>query len=247
MDDALVVLQHGHAGVAAHPPHQLLAAARDDQIDELVELEQRGHRGAVRGVDELHRLGGRPHLLERLGQDRRDRDVRLDRLAASAKHDRVPRLHAETGGVGGDVRPRLVDEPDHAERHPHSGDLEAVGLAPRLDDGAHRIRQSRDLPEPLGHPLDPRLGERQAIEKRLGHPAARALDVGAIGLEQHLALLDEPARHLLERLVLGLRRAERHRARRRPRRPRAGLDEGLRVHHHKITRLSLWITSSKLL
>src|SRR5438034_7250302 len=150
----------------ADPPHELLAAPRDDQIDEIGELEQPGHGLAVGRVDELDGVRRPARLLQGLGQDGRDHRIRLERLAAAAQHYRVARLHAETGGVGGDVGPGLVDEADDAERHPDAADLEAVGTAPRLDHGADRVGQGRDLAQAGGHLVDSRIRQREAIEKR---------------------------------------------------------------------------------
>src|SRR3546814_1719755 len=50
---------HGHPRLFLHAGDQVLAAARDDQVDELGGLQQRAHGGAVRGGDQLHRVGGK--------------------------------------------------------------------------------------------------------------------------------------------------------------------------------------------
>jgi hypothetical protein len=40
---------------------------------------------------------------------------------------RVAGFQAQRGGIGGYVRPRLVDDADHAERHAHAPDLDPAG------------------------------------------------------------------------------------------------------------------------
>ena len=42
-----------HGGIAGNGADEPLAAARDNDIDELIELEQLGDQGAVGGFDEL--------------------------------------------------------------------------------------------------------------------------------------------------------------------------------------------------
>src|SRR3989454_976188 len=279
VDDALVVLEHGHARALGDPAYELLAAARDDEVDVPVLLEHGRHRLAIGDVDELDRLGRRAGLLERLGQHGRDEGVGLDRLAAAAEQHRIARLHAETGRVGGDVGPRLVDEGDDAEGHAHAGDLDAVGPPPRLRDGADRIGQRGDLAQAVGHLLDAGLAERESVEEGARQaPSPRALQVGAVGLEEGRRLLLQRARHVRQRLVLHARAAERERvgglargARFRfdqlpdvhagsflnggaataapPRHPPNGItrDRPVALVAYKITRLSRWITSSKLL
>src|SRR5712692_5319115 len=157
----------------------------------------------------------------------------LDSIASL--HDGVAGLHAEPGGVGRDVRARLVDERDDAQRDADAGDLEAVRPAPRLDDHPHGVRERGDLAEPLRHLLDAGLAERQAVEERArGAAAPGALDVAAVRFEERRGLLDEPVRHLEERVVLDAGRAERERARGLARRAGLPFHERPDVHGHPL-------------
>jgi hypothetical protein len=83
MDEPLVVLEHGHARCLVDPAHEVLASARDDEVDESVQLQERAHGGAVGRVDELDRRRRRPHLLQGLGQHGRDQRIRFDGFAAA--------------------------------------------------------------------------------------------------------------------------------------------------------------------
>ena len=181
---ALVVLEHRHARALGDPAHELFTAARDDEVEIPVLLEHGRHRLAIGHFEELDGLGRRASLFQRLGQHGGDQRVGLDRLAAAPQQHGVAGLHAEPGGIGGDVRPRLVDESDDPERHAHARDLDAVRPAPRLDDGADGIGQRRDLTQAVGHLLDAGLGQREAVDERARQAfRARALQVGAVGLE----------------------------------------------------------------
>ena len=214
MHETLVVLEHGHARARSDPADELLAAARDDQVDEAGELQERRDRLAVGGVDELDRVGGPARFVHGLGEHGRDHRVRLDRLAPAPKDRRVARLEAQAGGVGGHVRPRLVDEADDTQRDADARDLDAARPPPRLHQRPDGVRERGDLAQPLRHLLDAGLGQRQAIEERPRRaPGPRPFDVDSVGLEQRRALLDEPVGHLRERVVLDLRRAERQHAR----------------------------------
>jgi hypothetical protein len=66
-------------------------------------------------------------------------------LAAAAQDRRVARLEAQRARVAGHVRPALVDDADHAERHAHALDAQAVRPLPLGDHRADRVRQRRDL------------------------------------------------------------------------------------------------------
>ena len=59
------------------------------------------------------------------------------------------------GGVGGHVGPRLVDHPDHAERHPHLAQLQPVGQGAAPHHLADRVGQPGHLAQPLRHAGEP--------------------------------------------------------------------------------------------
>ena len=73
------------------------------------------HRGPIRCVDQLHGIGGQAGFGGRLGQDRRNGGIGVDGLFAAAEDHGVAGLHAKGRGVGGHIRPRFVDEEDHAQ------------------------------------------------------------------------------------------------------------------------------------
>src|ERR1035437_10753417 len=83
-------------------------------MDEGVELEQRGERGAVRGGDELDGVGGEPALLrqgsggrggrfsQRASNKLHERNVRMKRFFPAAQDAGVAALQAEDSAVDGD-------------------------------------------------------------------------------------------------------------------------------------------------
>ena len=101
----------------------------------------------------------------------------VDRLGAAAQDGRVAGLQAQAGGVDGHVRPRLVDDPDHAQRHAHLADLDARGHIAHVADLADRVGQRGDLAQALDHVVDARRGQRQAVQHR------RLQAIGAAGGE----------------------------------------------------------------
>ena len=68
--------------------------------------------------------------------------------------------------------PRLVDHADHAERHPHARDVEAVRPPPARELRADRIVEQRRSPR--ARPPSPRSGPRPAPGGRAAMPAGRA-------------------------------------------------------------------------
>ena len=82
--------------------------------------------------------------------------------------------------------PRLVDDPDDAERHPHLAQLEPVGQRRAAHDLADRVGQGRDVAQPVGHRRDAALVEREPVDQALGGAGvAGGLHVLGVG-GQHL-------------------------------------------------------------
>ena len=84
---AVEVLQDRHLGLARDTLDQALAAARDDEVDRFGRGDQVADRGAVGRRDELHRVGRQACFAERVLDDRREREVRRQRLRAAAQDD----------------------------------------------------------------------------------------------------------------------------------------------------------------
>jgi len=188
MADAVEVLDHRHAGVAADALNQALATAGDDHIHILGHADQRTHRSPVGGFHDLHRGSRQTRLPEPRGDTGGDRTVRGQRLGPAAQDRGIRRLQAETGRLHGDVGARLVNDADHPQRHPHAADLDAARHAVDVTDAAHRVGKRRHLLQTLQHGIDPRRGELQAIQQRRIEPAlATPGEVLGIGLRQAVA------------------------------------------------------------
>src|SRR3546814_13194914 len=75
----------------------------------------------------------------------------LEALRAAAQNGGVAGLEAERAGIGGHVRPALVDDADDAQGHGDAGDLQAVRPLPLGHGAPDRIRQ-------LGKTAETRVG-----------------------------------------------------------------------------------------
>ena len=148
--------------------------------------DEHSDRGAIARPHHLDRIAGEFRCREPLANALGNREIRCQRLGAAAQDGRVAGLQAQPRGIGGDVGTGLVDDPDHPERHPHPSDLQARRPHPHLADLADGVRQRRDLPQPLGHGSNARIGELEPVEQRGGEsarspcieiPAIRRLDV----------------------------------------------------------------------
>ena len=138
--------------------------------------------------------------------DRGQHGVGVRRRRRAAQHDRVARLQAQRGRVDRDVRPRLVDDGDDAERHAHLAHVEAVGQPLAVDDLADRVGQRRDRAHAVGHRAHARLVERQAVEQRGVEPVrAPRLHVARVGLEDLRRARLERVGDRVQRGVLGAR------------------------------------------
>ena len=131
-------------------------------------------------------------------------------VGAAAQDHGVAGLQAQHAGVGGDVGTAFEDDGDDAERHPHAFDGHAVGTLPALGDGADGIGDAAHGGDAVGHRLDARRRQRQAIDE--GRRRAAGADLGdilGIGGEDRRRMGADRARDGVERLVLLLRRGKR--------------------------------------
>jgi len=78
----------------------------------------------------------------------------VERLRTAPQNGGVSRLDAQRGRVDRDIRTRLVDDADHAQRDPHAPNTDAGGQLAQRFDAADRIRERCDLFEALGHRFD---------------------------------------------------------------------------------------------
>ena len=142
--DAVEVLDHRHRRFAATRWIRLLPP-RGTITSTCVIVASSADGGAVGGRDRLHRVLGQAGGGEALVHACGDRLVGAHRLGAAAQDRRVARFEAQRGGVGGDVRPRFVDDADHAERHAHRPTWMPRRPVLELADLADGIGQRGDL------------------------------------------------------------------------------------------------------
>ncbi len=185
MADAFIVLDHRDFRIGHHGADQILAAARDNQIDIIFQLQQLVDQCVIFKLDDLHRVRRHARLGAGFAQHRADRLIGMMRFTAAAQDHRIAGLETECRRIGGDVRAGFVDDTDDAQRYAHPPHLEAVGTAPHLDHFAHRVGQRDDLAQPLSHRLHPAWVERDAVE----HGARHAVGLGEF--EIFLVLCDQ--------------------------------------------------------
>ena len=197
-------LDHRHRRLLDHRADQAGAAARDQHVDQAAGPHQRLGRLVALPRHQLHDVGRQPGRDRGGAQHGDDRRVGATGARRAAQQHGVAALQADAGGVGGDVGPGLVDDPDHAERHPHLAQLEAVGQRRAAHHLADGVGQAGDVAQPVGHRRRPGRGRAGA-----GRPGARAVpaasgrgDVVGVGGEDVVAVLDERVGHRLQGGVL---------------------------------------------
>ena len=183
MDDAFEVGEHRNARLPLHAVDQALAAARNDDVERAVEARQHLAHNLAGGKGSARNGGFRqarlPQALDKAGVDR---GGRVKAVRAAAQHHRVAALQAQRAGVGGDVRPALVDDADDAERGRDALDDEAVGAIVGREHPADRIGQFCDLLHPLRHRLDALFVKCESVDHRRRKPAPLGLaEVARIG------------------------------------------------------------------
>jgi hypothetical protein len=202
-------VDHRHLRDGAQRLLQALPAARDDQVDDALLRGQLGELVAAAGHQRDRAVG----KLRR--HDRGEHGVRVGGGGGPAKHDRVAGLQAQRGGVDGDVRARLIDDRDHAERHAHLAHVEPVREPEAVDHLPDGIGQGGDRAHGAGDRADPRGVERQPVHQRGREPGlAAGLEVAGVGLEDLGRALLECVGDAQQRGVLARRAHARELARR---------------------------------
>ncbi|MNF96572.1 hypothetical protein D3C84_793660 [compost metagenome] len=122
--DAVQMLDHRNAGITADAFDQATAATGHDDVDVFRHGDQRANGGTIRGFDHLHHGSWQISFGQTTLNARGDGTIGVNRLGTAAQDGRIAGLQAQAGGIDGHVRPRLVDDPDHAQRHAHLADLD---------------------------------------------------------------------------------------------------------------------------
>ncbi|MNN17092.1 hypothetical protein D3C81_1302620 [compost metagenome] len=140
MAHALVMLDHRHTRVLGDKTDQAFAAARNRQVDDVVELQQFQHGLAAQVFDQRQRRFRQAGVAQCALQACRNGGVGMDRLRAAAQDHAVTGLDAERCGIGGHVRPRFVDHRDHSQRYAHLLHADAIRPHVLARNLAHRVR-----------------------------------------------------------------------------------------------------------
>ena len=121
--------------------------------------------------EQQHRVLGQPGLGQRLADDRRQRPVGALGVAGAAQDDRVAALDRQRRAVDRHVRPRLVDDGDDPERHPHLAQVEPARQRLAFELLADRIVERGDRPH--ARRPSPRPAPRSASAGRAAPRSAR--------------------------------------------------------------------------
>ncbi len=182
--------------VLDHRSHEALAAPRNQAVHILLHRHQLARGFPVGRLDYLNRPFGHAGGRDRFLDDLRYRQVRVDRLRAAAQHDRVSGLEAQRRRIRGDVRARLINDPDHADRHSHLAHFHAIRPQITLDRFTNRVPQRGDLPHAVRHLGDLLVIQRQPLQHRPGDAVRfRGLEVDAVGFEDSGLVRLERVRH----------------------------------------------------
>ena len=147
--------EHRNPRLALHPIDQAFSAARHNDVERAVRpLEHLADRLARGEGNARNRGFGQAGLLQPVGEAGMDRGRRVKTVRSAAQHHRVAALEAERAGVGGHVRPALVNDADDAERRRHAFDDEAVWAGEGREHPSDRIGQRGDVLEPARDRLD---------------------------------------------------------------------------------------------
>lgn len=125
---------------------------------------------------------------ENLGEELRA----VQGFLASAEDDRVTRLEAETCTVNRYVRTAFEDEEYGADRDCDAANLDAVLQVAALQDAVQWIGECCDFLGALGHGLDARVVQCEAVDHRIANFPGGGFNVELVGFKNgRLAFAEE--------------------------------------------------------
>ncbi len=97
---------------------RLCSSARNDNIDELVQVKQLEHQSAIGVINKLHRFGRQTGLRERLLRHFRQDAIGMHRFLPATQDGGVSCFNCQPGYVNCDIGARFVNDTDHSKRNP---------------------------------------------------------------------------------------------------------------------------------
>ena len=159
------------------------APAGDEHVHQAMQLHEHVGGGPIGGGDGADGTLGQagPHGGGR--QNVGDGLVGAGCEASAPQHAGVARLHADAGGIGGHVGPRLVDHGHHAKGHRHAAQADAVVQGGFQGHHAEGVGQLPQLVEGIGHGAHPGLVQHEPVQQglaRTGRPGR--VHIAPVGL-----------------------------------------------------------------
>ena len=164
MADTFEMTDHRDPGFGLHTGNKPFAAPRDDDINAAFQSAQHGpDRGPVRGVDQLDGILRQAGLGQSPAQCCGDGQGGIQAFTARAEQRCIPRAQAQGRGICGDIGTGFVNDPDHAQRRPDTGDIKTRWHRPPGDFGPDRVGEVRHLPQGPNDPGHPVRRQGQAV------------------------------------------------------------------------------------
>ena len=208
--DALRVAENRDARVRLDVPDEVVPAPRDDEVDVLVEREERVHIAPAchRGERAFGDLGeGSESFCEDVEKRRRG----AGGLAPALEDRRVARLERQRADLRHRVGTRLEDDEENAQRTGHLLQDEAVVEERAREDAAGRVGERGDGADAGGHAVYLGLVELQAFEGRrrernFFEGGAGGVHIRPVRLEDDVSRRVDPVGHLSKDLVSSSRK-----------------------------------------
>ena len=202
MTNAMQMFDHRHPRIGADAFDQALAAARHDHVHIFRHADQFTHRRAIRRIQHLHHIHRQAGFFQPLMDAGGDGLIGMQRFGTTAQDRGIARLHAQSGGIGGDVGPGFVNNANHAQRHAHLANLNAGRTIIKIGDLTDGIRQGGNLTQTFGHARNAFRIEFQPVQQRGVQPfVAPGRHVFIIGLDQTRRLCFQQACNRQQRII----------------------------------------------
>ena len=161
--DAVQMLDNGHAGFRADAGNERFAAARNNHVNQIRQLQHRAHAVAAGVFHKAHGVFRQPRFAQSLLDKLCQRHIAVKCLAAAAQDAGVARFQAQCSGIHGYIRARFVNNADDTQRHAHFADAQTVGAQAKFVHFAHGVGQRGDLMQAIYHGFQAAFADFEAV------------------------------------------------------------------------------------
>ena len=169
MTYARTCFDNWHAGITHYRLNQAGTAARNNNINQAVHMDQILHSLSVTGINKLNRARRNTCTLSSLCQNCSHSFVGLHCLAATLKNNSIAGFQAKACGICRNIRTCFINNTDNAQWNTNFSNMQTVRQSFAVNNITNRVSQTCYLTQAVSHTADALGSQLQAVQHRAFH------------------------------------------------------------------------------